>query len=222
MGARREDVHEAVENLSAIRDAIDLGRIESRSQSRAEAYIILQTLIVVCSGTFTLLELYTSHQMTGFLKAASQDQEYFRYSIAYMGVLLTIISGTAAMIFARSAKLSGDDVSNYLDRHFRSFGDFSIFSDLGLKLLTLAALLAAGQSSWIAPMLFAFTCDYVLHRRVIQLSNFWTIATALALAAAGTVQLLSRSDLLLWPLLGFTLISAISLASMIRHKKVRP
>jgi len=220
MGAHKKDVVEAIENLAAIRDAIDLDRIETRSMSRTQAHVILQSLLFAIAATFAAVEGFTGHQMTGFLKAADQEVEFFWYSVAYMGGFLALISGAAAMIFARSAKMNGDGFYDFTDRHFRSFSDLSIFSDLGLKLVTLTALLAAGKSAWIAPILFLFTCDYLLQRRFVQLPSPWAPALALCSLAAAAVQLYLGSALLLWPLSGFCIISFVSLVTVIRKQRV--
>ena len=220
MVAQKKDVVEAIENLAAIRGAIDPARIETRRMSRTHAHLILQALLFAIAILFTLIEVFTGHQMTGFLRAADQQVEFFWYSVAYMAVFLTLSSGTVAMIFVRSAKMTGDGFYDFTDRHFRSFSDLSFFSDLGLKWVTLVALLAAGKSVWIAPILFLFTCDYLLQRRFVKMPNAWTHALAICSLVAAGVQFILGSALLLWPLLGFSLISLVSLVIVIRRPRI--
>lgn len=221
MIAQKKEVTDALKDLAAVRDAINPEKIGKRSQSRAQAYTILQALVLACSVSFAGVELMTNHQMTAFLRVAAAETEFLWYSVLYMAAFLAMISGVAAMIIVRSAKMNDERFSEYAGRHFRWFSDLSVFSDLGLKLAMLTALLEVGKSAWIAPMLFLFTCDYLLQRRVAHLSEKLTVVLALLCLAAGVSQFALGSSLLLWPLLGFSLISSVSLVSHIRKLGVQ-
>lgn len=221
MGVQQEQITKAIEDLSIIRRAVDPRQKIKQNAIRSQAYLFLQGLMFAISALFAAIEVITDGQMTSFLRAADREAEFFWYSVAFMGVLLAMMSGAGAMIIARSAKLNDEGFSYYLDRHFQSFRNMSVYYDLVLKLVVLSLLLAAGKAAWVGPTLFLFTGDYLFQRRLTQLSDRTTISLGLASAVCGALSFFLHLDQLVWPLLWFSAIAGFSFALILLQQGKR-
>ena len=84
-----------------------------------------------------------------------------------------------------------------------------------MKFVAVALVLLAGQSQWVAPLLIAFTGDYLLQGRLFTLPTKIAVALGVVCIGAALLQFLSHSDSLLIPLAVFSVISAFSVGRLL-------
>ena len=84
-----------------------------------------------------------------------------------------------------------------------------------MKFVAVALVLLAGQSQWVAPLLIAFTGDYLLQGRLFTLPTKVAAALGIVCIGGALLQFLSYSDSLLVPLAVFSVISAFSVGRLI-------
>ena len=212
-------VADAIKDLAAVRSAIDGAKVEKQVQSRVQIAIGLQTLLTTIALGFAGVEIFDQNQMTEFLRLSEHDTQLFQFSAAYMIGLLVLISGTAALIVASSARKNSESFATHLDRHLRVLSNFSIVSDLLVKFVFLLALLSTGHSAWVAPALFLFTGDYLIQRRVTFLNEGLALGLGVVSILFAAAQFMTSSPLLVFPLIWFGVVSMISVVTMIRITK---
>ena len=84
-----------------------------------------------------------------------------------------------------------------------------------MKFVALSLILMVGQPQWIAPLLLAFTGDYLLQGRLFTLPIRAGVVLGVLCMAAGLIQFFSDSAELLVPFVVFILITGISLGRLL-------
>jgi hypothetical protein len=111
-------------------------------------------------------------------------------------------------------------MQSYITRNFKYVKNLSLISDLLMKFITLSLLLLAGKAEWMAPVLMAFTGDYLLQGRFFTLPTQISAVLGIGCLASALTQFASSSHELLIPLGVFAFITSISMARLsIRYQQ---
>jgi hypothetical protein len=218
------DVQKALADIALIRRALDQ---TSQDQTDArlvgvtlEANLLLQAVAFVSALGLCLLEIVSGNAITSTLMAGGQLDELRRFGIGMMGLILVVLLFTLYFVLWRAALHNGENLGEYITRNFRYVRNLSLISDLMMKFITLALLLLASKPEWVAPVLLAFTGDYLLQGRFFTFPTKASVLLGTACLVAAFVQFFSHSSALLYPLAVFALIAGLSTARLVlRHQQ---
>ena len=218
------DVQKALADVALIRRALDQtgqDQMDSRLVGvTLEANLLLQAVAFVSALALCLLEIISGNAMTYTLMTGGQLDEFRRFGIGMMGFILVGLLITLYFVLWRAALHNGENIGAYITRNFRYVRNLSLISDLLMKFITLALLLLANKPEWVAPLLLAFTGDYLLQGRFFTLPTKASVVLGIVCLAAALVQFFSHSPTLLFPLTVFALIAGISTARLaLRHQQ---
>lgn len=212
------DVQKALADIALIRRSLDQSE-EDQLDSRLvgvtlEANLVLQALAFISALLLVALEILSGHALTHTLMIGGQIDEFRRFGIGIMAFILVGLLVALYFVLWRAALHSGESVSAYITRNFRYVKNLSLVSDLLMKFITLALLLLADRSEWVAPVLLAFTGDYLLQGRFFTFPTRTSVVLGLACVAGAIAQFASQNPSLLIPLGAFALIAGLSTARL--------
>jgi len=208
------DVQRALGDIALIRRTLDQteqDQLDSRLVGvTLEANLVLQAVAFASAVLLVLLEVMSGHSITHTLTTGSQIDEFRRFGIGIMGFILVGLLITLYFVLWRAAIHNGENIGAYITRNFRYVRNLSLISDLLMKFITLALLLLANRPEWVAPVLLAFTGDYLLQGRFFTFPTKVSVMLGVACIAGGLAQFFSGSPSLLFPLAVFTLVAGLS------------
>lgn len=218
------DVQKALSDIAVIRRALDQtgqDQMDTRLVGvTLEANLLLQAVAFVSALGLCLLEIVSGNAITSTLMAGGQLDEFRRFGIGMMGIILIVLLFTLYFVLWRAALHNGENLGEYITRNFRYVRNLSLVSDLMMKFIPLALLLLAGKPEWLAPVLLAFTGDYLLQGRFFTFPTKASVLLGIACLVAAFVQFFSHSPALLYPLAAFALIAGLSTARLVlRHQQ---
>jgi hypothetical protein len=214
MSTANLDIQKALADIALIRRTLDQSeqdQLDSRLVGvTLEANLLLQAVAFASALLLLVLEALSGNSITHTLMTGGQVDEFRRFGIGMMGFILVGLLVTMYFVLWRAAIHNGENIGAYITRNFRYVKNLSLISDLLMKFVTLALLLLANKAEWIAPVLLAFTGDYLLQGRFFTFPTKASVLLGLACIAAGLVQFFSHSPSLLIPLAAFALIAGLS------------
>lgn len=218
------DVQKALADVALIRRALDQtgqDQMDTRLVGvTLEANLLLQTVAFVSAMGLCLLEIISGNAMTQTLMTGGQLDEFRRFGIGMMGIILIVLLFTLYFVLWRAALHNGENLGEYITRNFRYVRNLSLISDLLMKFITLALLLLANKPEWVAPVLLAFTGDYLLQGRFFTFPTKASSLLGIACLSAAIAQFFSHNPALIYPLAGFALIAGLSTARLaLRHRR---
>lgn len=218
------DIQKALADVALIRRALDQtgqDQLDTRLVGvTLEANLLLQAVAFVSALALCLLEIISGNAMTYTLMTGGQLDEFRRFGIGMMGFILVGLLITLYFVLWRAALHNGENIDEYITRNFRYVRNLSLISDLLMKFITLALLLLAGKPAWVAPVLLAFTGDYLLQGRFFTLPTKASVLLGIACLAAAIAQFFSNNPALIYPFTVFALIAGISTARLVqRHQQ---
>lgn len=212
------DIQKALADVALIRRTLDHSEqdaLDSRLVGvTLEANLVLQAMAFASALLLILLEVTSGHAITHTLMVGGQLDEFRRFGIGMMAFILTGLLVALYFVLWRAALHSGESVSAYITRNFRYVKNLSLISDLLMKFITVALLLLANRPEWVAPVLLAFTGDYLLQGRFFTFPTRVSVVLGLACVASGLAQFFSQSPSLLIPLATFALVAGLSTARL--------
>ncbi|HVK62409.1 MAG TPA: hypothetical protein VM432_12700 [Bdellovibrionales bacterium] len=218
-----ENYQQAMQDIVAIRRSIQSykktkdGQIgESRFQANQKIHLMTFAL---CS-LFAVIELFTGFGITRALIQESTASIPRALILLSIGVFLALCIATMYFVVNRAAESTQDDFQNYIKRNFVYLQNLSHLSDLSIKFVVVAALLFVNKPEWIAPFLFLFTADYLLQGRFFVLSIRSSMLCAIACAVAAAIMFYANNGQVLWPLIGFDILTAVSIRRLSTMKRV--
>jgi len=208
------DIQKALADVALIRRTLDQSEqdpLDARLVGvTLEANLVLQAMAFVSALLLILLEILSGNTLTHTLMIGGQFDEFRRFGIGIMAFILTGLLVALYFVLWRAALHSGESVSAYITRNFRYVKNLSLISDLLMKFITVALLLLANRPEWVAPVLLAFTGDYLLQGRFFTFPTRISVVLGLACVAGGLAQFFSQSPSLLIPLAAFALVAGLS------------
>jgi len=212
------DVQKALADIALIRRSLDQSEqdpLDSRLVGvTLEANLVLQALAFISALLLVALEIFSGNAITHTLMIGGQFDEFRRFGIGIMAFILVGLLVALYFVLWRAALHSGESVSAYITRNFRYVKNLSLVSDLLMKFITLALLLLADRPEWVAPVLLAFTGDYLLQGRFFTFPTRTSVVFGLACVAAAIAQFAGQNPSLLIPLGAFALIAGLSTARL--------
>jgi len=224
MNDTKFDIQKALTDIALIRRTLnqaDQEQIDAKLVGvTLDANIILQALAFVSALTLFMVEIVSNNTIMQTLMATGQLDELRQFGIGLIGFTLVGLFITLYFVLWRAALHNGECMQSYITRNFKYVKNLSLISDVLMKFITISLLLLAGKAEWIAPVLMAFTGDYLLQGRFFTLPTKTSAVIGIGCLAAAFAQFVSNSHTLLLPLGVFSLIAGISLARLtIRYQK---
>ncbi len=218
------DIQKALTDIALIRRTLnqtDQDQIDARLTGiTLDANLLLQAMAFALALALFLAEIVSDNSVMQTLMAAGQIDELRGFGIGIMGFILVGLLITLYFVLWRAALHNGENIQSYITRNFKYVKNLSLISDLLMKFITLSLLLLAGKAEWIAPVLMAFTGDYLLQGRFFTLPMKTSAMLGIGCLAAAFAQFASNSHELLLPLGVFALIAGISMARLaIRYQQ---
>ena len=207
-------VQDAVSDLALIRRAIEKagGKNPAIPGNRIalEAGLIFQGLCLLIALGLLVYELLSGRQMTQIMMMSTHDPE-----LGFLGLGQVALTGIALVMCLyfltwRGAYHAEQGFAEYVARNFHYLRNLSFISDLLVKFIPLSLLVLAGQSQWVAPLLSLYIADYLVQGRFFSIPTRMSLVFAVISFIVAASQYLAHSVQLLWPLLHFSAVTAVS------------
>ena len=216
------DVRQAIADVALLRRV--LHQIEEKRNDQESAGLFgttLNTKLLLQGGALcialalAIVEIFSDNVIS---RAMILGNESLDLRLAGIGIVALMLLGMITALYFvlwRAARHNGEEFGAYIARNFRYARHVSYLSDLLMKFVAVALVLLAGQSQWVAPLLMAFTGDYLLQGRLFTLPTKAAVALGVVCIGGALLQFLSHSDSLLIPLAVFSVISAFSVGRLL-------
>lgn len=220
------DVRQAIADVALLRRVLHQIEQKRTDQEPAglfgttlNANMLLQSGALCVALTLAIVELFSDSVIS---KAMILGNESLDLRLAGIGIVALMLLGMITALYFvlwRAARHNGEEFGTYIARNFRYARHVSYLSDLLMKFVAVALVLLASQSQWVAPLLMAFTGDYLLQGRLFTLPTKVAVTLGVVCIGGALLQFLSHSDSLLTPLAVFSVISAFSVGRLIHLKQ---
>jgi len=170
-------------------------------------------------GFLAGFELFSGDALTELLMLGGQSPEL---RLAGIGIIASILAGLVILLYFviwRAAQHSGEEFNSYVVRNFRYARLLSYLSDLMMKFGAIALVMLAGHPEWIAPLLLAFTGDYLVQGRLFTLPTRMAVILGAFCIGVGFFQFIVGLEQLLVPLIVFSVIACVSTGRLIRLRR---
>ena len=216
------DVRRAIADVELLRrvlNQVEQKKGEQRSVglfgATLNANILLQSGALCIALVFVLIEVLSGRSMSAFIMLGREAGEFPLWGIGLMACLVVAMIVSLYLVLWRAAQNSGEEFNTYIARNFRYARHLSYISDILMKFVALSLILMVGQPQWIAPLLLAFTGDYLLQGRLFTLPTRVGVVLGVLCMAVGFIQFFTDSSELLVPFVVFILITGISLGRLL-------
>ena len=216
------DVRQAIADVALLRRVlhqIEQNRTDQESAglfgTTLNANMLLQGGALCIALVLAIVEIFSDNAIS---RAMILGNESLDLRLAGIGIVALMLLGMITALYFvlwRAARHNGEEFGAYIARNFRYARHVSYLSDLLMKFVAVALVLLAGQSQWVAPLLMAFTGDYLLQGRLFTLPTKAAVALGVVCIGGALLQFLSHSDSLLIPLAVFSVISAFSVGRLL-------
>ena len=216
------DVRQAIADVALLRRVLHQIEQKRTDQESAglfgttlNANMLLQGGALCIALALAIVEIFSDNVIS---RAMILGNESLDLRLAGIGIVALMLLGMITALYFvlwRAARHNGEEFGAYIARNFRYARHVSYLSDLLMKFVAVALVLLAGQSQWVAPLLMAFTGDYLLQGRLFTLPTKAAVALGVVCIGGALLQFLSHSDSLLIPLAVFSVISAFSVGRLI-------
>jgi len=216
------DVRQAIADVALLRRVLHQIEQKRTDQESAglfgttlNANMLLQGGALCVALTLAIIEIFSDNVIS---RAMILGNESLDLRLAGIGIVALMLLGMITALYFvlwRAARHNGEEFGAYIARNFRYARHVSYLSDLLMKFVAVALVLLAGQSQWVAPLLMAFTGDYLLQGRLFTLPTKAAMALGVVCIGSALLQFLSHSDSLLIPLAVFSVISAFSVGRLL-------
>ena len=216
------DVRQAIADVALLRRVLHQIEQKRTDQESAglfgttlNANMLLQGGALCIALALAIVEIFSDNVIS---RAMMLGNESLDLRLAGIGIVALMLLGMITALYFvlwRAARHNGEEFGAYIARNFRYARHVSYLSDLLMKFVAVALLLLAGQSQWVAPLLMAFTGDYLLQGRLFTLPTKAAVALGAVCIGGALLQFLSHSDSLLIPLAVFSVISAFSVGRLL-------
>jgi len=208
-----QSVHNAINDLATIRRAIEkAGGNASLPSNRIalDGGLIFQGLCLIIALALLAYEIVSGGEMSQIMMQSVHDQE-----IGIVGLAQVAVTGVALVMCLyflvwRGAQHAEQSFNDYVARNFHYLKNLGFVSDLLVKFVPLAALVVAGQSQWVAPLLSLYIADALVQGRFFSIPTRSSLVFAVVSLLAAAAQYFGHSVQLMWPLLHFSAVTAVS------------
>jgi len=220
------DVRQAIADVALLRRV--LNQIEERNINKSSSGLfgttlktnmLLQFVALVSALIIGFVEIFSGDVIFRSLSLAHEPFDVRLIGIGIMALMITGIMIGLYFVLWRASQQNGEEFGAYIKRNFRYSRQVSYLSDLLMKFFAVGLLLLANQSQWIAPLLMAFTGDYLLQGRLFTLSTKLAVVLGVGCIAGAILQFLLQSSSLIPPLTIFSAITVISIVRLLKLKQ---
>tara|TARA_B100000686_G_scaffold334835_1_gene402661 strand:- start:26182 stop:26898 length:717 start_codon:yes stop_codon:yes gene_type:complete len=220
------DVRQAIADVALLRRV--LNQIEERNIDKdssglfgttLKTNMLLQIVALVSALIIGFIEIFSGDAIFRSLSLAHELSDVRLIGISVMALMITGIMIGLYFVLWRASQKSGEEFGAYIKRNFRYSRQVSYLSDLLMKFFAVGLLLLANQSQWIAPLLIAFTGDYLLQGRLFTLSTKLAVVLGVGCIAGAILQFLLQSSSLIPPVTIFSIITIISIVRLMKLKQ---
>ena len=220
---QKYSIQSAVNDLATIRRAIEKAGTQDSAvppnRIAIDAGLIFQGLCLLIAGGLIAFELISDRDMTRIMMFSVNDQELGLLGLAQVAfTALTLVMCIYFLVW-RAAYHSEQNFQDYVARNFQYLRNLSLVSDLLVKFVPLSLLVLAGHPEWIAPLLSLYIADYLVQGRFFSLPTRASLLFGVASVIAAATQYLTGSTQLLWPIVHFSVVTAISLFYLVSAKR---
>jgi len=216
------DVRQAIADVALLRRVLHQIEQKRTDQESAglfgttlNAKMLLQGGALCIALALAIVEIFSNNVISRSMILGNESLDLRLAGIGIVAVMLLGMITALYFVLWRAARPNGEEFGAYIARNFRYARHVSYLSDLLMKFVAVALVLLAGQSQWVAPLLMAFTGDYLLQGRLFTLPTKAAVALGAVCIGGALLQFLSHSDSLLIPLAVFSVISAVSVGRLI-------
>jgi hypothetical protein len=217
------DIQQAMSDIALIRQVLhktEQEQVDSKLVGiTLDANMLLQGIAFLGAFILCLVEVFSNNSMTQTLILGSQIHELNIFGIGFMGATLAGLLIGLYFILWRAAKHNGEEINAYITRNFKHMKNMSFISDLLMKFIALSLVLLAGKPEWIAPLLTAFTGDYLLQNRFFTLPTKVSAVLGIACIGVALTLFFTGNSSLVIPLAILSAISGVSLARLVMRYK---
>ena len=217
------DVRQAIADVALLRRVLHQIEEKRNDQESAglfgttlNANMLLQGGALCIALALAIVEIFSDNVIS---RAMILGNESLDLRLAGIGIVALMLLGMVTALYFvlwRAARHNGEEFGAYIARNFRYARHVSYLSDLLMKFFAITLVLFAGQSQWVAPLLMAFTGDYLLQGRLFTLPTKVAVALGVVCIGGALLQFLSHSGSLLISLTVFSAISAFSVGRLIQ------
>ena len=171
------DVRQAIADVALLRRVLHQIEQKRTDQESAglfgttlNANMLLQGGALCVALALAIIEIFSNNASS--LEPMILGNESLDLRLAGIGIVALMLLGMITALYFvlwRAARHNGEEFGAYIARNFRYARHVSYLSDLLMKFFAVALVLLAGQSQWVAPLLMAFTGDYLLQGRLFTL-----------------------------------------------------
>ena len=216
-------VRKAIADVELIRRVLDQADHKTATTGlfgvTLTANIVLQSLALISAALLIAVELFSGGALTHLLMLGGQSP---KLRLVGIGIIASILTGLVIVLYFviwRAAQHSGEEFNSYIVRNFRYARLLSYLSDLMMKFGAIALVMLAGHPEWIAPLLLAFTGDYLVQGRLFTLPTRMAVILGAICIAASFCQFIAGIEQLLLPLIVFSVIACVSTGRLIRLRR---
>ncbi len=214
-----DDIQQAINSIALIRKVIrqaDAGTPDAKlSGITLDANLVVQLGVFFIVFSLSLLEFFTAGSITETIGSGHKNPELMFVGIGLMGFIVAGLVLALYFVIWRAARHNGEELGAYIRRNFHYMYQLSLVSDLLMKFICLALLILAGKALWIAPVLLAFTADYLFQARLFTLPSKIAVVLGMLCLCLAAYQFFVGSGALFIPLLTFSVVAALSAGRLI-------
>jgi hypothetical protein len=220
---KNDSIQSAVSDLATIRRAIEKagGQDPSMPANRiaVDAGLIFQGLCLLVAVALLVFELASNREMTEIMRLSANDEELGLIGLAQVVMVGLALVMSIYFLVWRAARHSGQGFDEYMVRNFQYLRNMSLVSDVLVKFIPLSVLVLVGHSEWIAALLSLYIADYLIQGRFFSLPTRVSLVLGIVSVIAAAAQYLTHSAQLLWPLVHFSVVTAISMYFLLNAKR---
>lgn len=127
-----------------------------------------------------------------------------------VGLFLAVAVAVVYFMVYCASKRNKQEFVEYVAKNFTYLKNFSLLSDMFVKFTMFTLLIYADRPHWTFPLFFIFIADYLFQGRVFTLPTALAMVLGVVYLVFGAIQFFVGSWLVIWPLLGFIMVCALS------------
>ena len=220
---QHDSIQSAVNDLATIRRAIDKagGQDPAIPANRIalEAGLIFQGLCLLIALALLAYELISDRDMTHIMLLSGRDAEIGVLGLGQVALVGLTLVMCLYFLAWRGARHADQSFHDYVARNFMYLKNLSLVSDLLVKFIPLSLLVLGGHSEWVAPLLSLYIADYLVQGRFFSFPTRASLVFGVVSFVAAGGQYLTSSAQLLWPLVHFSVITALSLFFLVSARR---
>lgn len=218
-----EHVQSVMQDILAIRRSITSYQMTKDGQigeTTLRAKSALQVIGLVLLSGLISIEVFGNHLITRTMLANAHNRIAGIIIASTIGAFLALCLGIMYFVICKAAAKTQENLDSYIKRNFVYLQNLSHISDLAVKFTIIAALIIGGRPDWVAPFLLIFTADYLVQGRFFTLSLRLSQLLAMLTAAGAASMFYFGISEVLWPMLWYFFVTAVSVTQLYRMKRV--